>query len=142
ARAGALDPQERRAVERHTVIGVGLVDPLGLPAEVTMAIRHHHEWWDGRGYPDGVYGNQIPMAARIVSVADAYDAMTSDRPYRRALSQEVAIDELRRFSGVQVDPVLVKEFLCIVESVDVDLQILAESVATREAIEEPAASSA
>ena len=142
ARAGALDPQERRAVERHTVIGVGLVDPLGLPAEVTMAIRHHHEWWDGRGYPDGVYGNQIPMAARIVSVADAYDAMTSDRPYRRALSQEVAIDELRRFSGVQFDPVLVKEFLCIVESVDVDLQILAETVATREAIEEPAASSA
>jgi putative nucleotidyltransferase with HDIG domain len=142
ARAGALDPQERRAVERHTVIGVGLVDPLGLPAEVTMAIRHHHEWWDGRGYPDGLYGNQIPMAARIVSIADAYDAMTSDRPYRKALSQEVAIDELRRFSGVQFDPVLAKEFLCIVESVDVDLQILAETVATKEAIEEPAGSSA
>ena len=68
--------------------------------------------------------------------------MTSDRPYRKALSQEVAIDELRRFAGVQFDPVLVKEFLCIVESVDVDLQILAETVATREAIEEPAASSA
>jgi cyclic di-GMP phosphodiesterase len=142
ARPGALDPQERLLVERHPVIGVSLVDPLGLPAEVSMAIRHHHEWWDGRGYPDGLYGNQIPMAARIVSVADAYDAMTSDRPYRRALSQEVAIDELRRFSGVQFDPVLVKEFLCIVESVDVDLQILAETVATREAIEEPAASSA
>jgi putative two-component system response regulator len=142
ARAGALDPQERRAVERHTVIGVGLVDPLGLPSEVSMAIRHHHEWWDGRGYPDGIYGNQIPIAARIVSVADAYDAMTSDRPYRKALSQEVALDELRRFSGVQFDPVLVKEFLCIVESVDVDLQILADTVATPEAIEEPAASSA
>jgi putative two-component system response regulator len=142
ARAGALDPQERRAVERHTVIGVGLVDPLGLPSEVSMAIRHHHEWWDGRGYPDGIYGNQIPIAARIVSVADAYDAMTSDRPYRKSLSQEVALDELRRFSGVQFDPVLVKEFLCIVESVDVDLQILADTVATPEAIEEPAASSA
>jgi len=123
------------------VIGVGLVEPLGLPSEVSMAIRHHHEWWDGRGYPDGLFGAQIPIAARIVSVADAYDAMTSDRPYRRALSQEVAVEELKRFSGVQFDPVLVKEFLCIVESIDVDLQVLAETLATREG-EEPAAPSA
>jgi putative two-component system response regulator len=129
ARPAALDPQERLTVERHPVIGVALVDPLGLPTEVSMAIRHHHEWWDGRGYPDGVYGNQIPLPARIVAIADAYDAMTSDRPYRRALSQETAIDELKRFSGVQFDPVLVKEFLCIVESADVDLQVLAEAVA-------------
>lgn len=142
SRPGALDPQERRAVERHPVIGVGLVDPLGLPAEVSMAVRHHHEWWDGRGYPDGLYGNQIPLVARIVSVSDAYDAMTSDRPYRSALPQAVAVDELRRFSGTQFDPVLVKEFLCIVESLDGDLQILAESVATREAVEEPAVPSA
>jgi len=78
-----------------------------------------------------VYGNQIPLPARIVAVADAYDAMTSDRPYRRALAQEVAIDELKRFSGVQFDPVLVKEFLCIVESAPVDIQVLAETVATR-----------
>jgi response regulator RpfG family c-di-GMP phosphodiesterase len=141
ARPGALDPQERRAVERHPVIGVGLVEPLGLPAEVSMAIRHHHEWWDGRGYPDGLFGAQIPMAARIVAVADAYDAMTSDRPYRRALSQQVAVDELKRFSGVQFDPMIVKEFLCIVESSDVDLQVLAETLATREG-EEPAAPSA
>jgi HD-GYP domain-containing protein (c-di-GMP phosphodiesterase class II) len=106
-----------------------------------MAILHHHEWWDGRGYPDGLFGAQIPIAARIVAVADAYDAMTSDRPYRRALSQSVAIEELKRFSGVQFDPVLVKEFLCIVESIDVDLQVLAESLAAREG-EEPAAPSA
>jgi response regulator RpfG family c-di-GMP phosphodiesterase len=141
ARPGALDPQERRAVERHPVIGAGLVEPLGLHAEVSMAILHHHEWWDGRGYPDGLFGAQIPIAARIVAVADAYDAMTSDRPYRRALSQSVAIEELKRFSGVQFDPVLVKEFLCIVESIDVDLQVLAESLAAREG-EEPAAPSA
>jgi putative nucleotidyltransferase with HDIG domain len=142
ARRGALDPQERRAVEQHPVIGVGLVDPLGLPTEVSMAIRHHHEWWDGRGYPDGLYGGQIPLPARIVAVADAYDAMTSDRPYRRALTQEVAVEELQRFSGVQFDPVLVKEFLCIVEATDVDLQVLADSVAAREDEEEPAAPSA
>jgi putative two-component system response regulator len=141
ARPGALDPQERRSVERHPVIGAGLVEPLGLPAEVSMAILHHHEWWDGRGYPDGLFGAQIPIAARIVAVADAYDAMTSDRPYRRALCQSVAVEELKRFSGVQFDPVLVKEFLCIVESIDVDLQVLAETLATREG-EEPAAPSA
>ena len=141
ARPGALDPQERRAVERHPMIGVTLVEPLGLSSEVSMAIRHHHEWWDGRGYPDGLFGAQIPLAARIVAVADAYDAMTSDRPYRRALSQEVAVEELKRFSGVQFDPVLVKEFLCIVESIDVDLQVLAESLAAREG-DEPAAPSA
>ena len=64
------------------------------PSEVTMAIRHHHEWWDGRGYPDALFGNQIPVAARIVAIADAYDAMTSDRPYRKALPQAVAQDEL------------------------------------------------
>jgi HD-GYP domain-containing protein (c-di-GMP phosphodiesterase class II) len=128
ARAGALDPQERRLIERHPVIGVGLVEPLDLASEVTMAIRHHHEWWDGRGYPDGLFGSQIPLAARIVAIADAYDAMTSDRPYRRALPQPVAQDELKAFAGVQFDPVLVKEFLCILETSDVDLQLLAESV--------------
>jgi HD-GYP domain-containing protein (c-di-GMP phosphodiesterase class II) len=128
ARPGALDPQERRLVERHPVIGVGLVDPLALASEVTMAIRHHHEWWDGRGYPDALFGSQIPLPARIVAICDAYDAMTSDRPYRKALPQSVAIDELKTFSGVQFDPVLVKEFLCILETSDVDLQLLAESV--------------
>lgn len=130
SRPAALDPQERLLVERHPVIGVALVDPLGLAPEVSMAIRHHHEWWDGRGYPDGVFGNQIPLPARIVAIADAYDAMTSDRPYRRALSQQTAVGELKRFAGVQFDPVLVKEFLCIVESAEVDLQVLAEAVAT------------
>jgi response regulator RpfG family c-di-GMP phosphodiesterase len=128
ARAGALDPQERRLIERHPVIGVGLVEPLDLASEVTMAIRHHHEWWDGRGYPDGLFGSQISLAARIVAIADAYDAMTSDRPYRKALPQSVAQDELKTFAGVQFDPVLVKEFLCILETSDVDLQLLAESV--------------
>jgi response regulator RpfG family c-di-GMP phosphodiesterase len=128
ARPGALDPQERRRVEQHPVIGVGLVDPLGLAGEVTMAIRHHHEWWDGRGYPDALFGSQIPVAARIIAIADAYDAMTSDRPYRRALPQSVAQDELKTFAGVQFDPVLVKEFLCILETSDVDLALLAENV--------------
>lgn len=139
ARAGALDPRERQLVERHPVIGVSLVDPLGLASEVTMAIRHHHEWWDGRGYPDGLFGNQIPLAARIVAITDAFDAMTSDRPYRKALSQAVAVREIRAFAGVQFDPELAKEFLCLIETSDVDLQLLAASAGPPEA---PAAAAA
>lgn len=139
ARPAALDPQERRLVERHPAIGVGLIEPLGLASEVSMAIRHHHEWWDGRGYPDGLYGSQIPLPARIVSIADAYDAMTSDRPYRKALAPEVAVEELKVFSGVQFDPILVKEFLCILETGEVDLQLLADSVVQGAAGAAPAA---
>jgi putative two-component system response regulator len=128
-RPGALDPRERRAVERHTEIGATLLEPLGLASEITMGVRHHHEWWDGRGYPDGLHGEQVPVVARIVSIVDAYDAMSSDRPYRSALPAEVVIQELRKFAGVQFDPTLANEFLHIVETSDVDLQLVAESVA-------------
>jgi putative nucleotidyltransferase with HDIG domain len=140
ARPGPLDPRERREVERHPVIGADLVDPLELPDPVLLAVRHHHEWWDGRGYPDGLYGTGIPLVARILAIADAYDAMSSDRPYRRALGAREILEEIERFAWVQFDPALVKEFLCIVETSDVDLQLLAASVATSG--REPAAPSA
>jgi putative two-component system response regulator len=139
-RPGALAPDERRSVERHPVIGADLLDPLGLPSEVNSAVRHHHEWWDGRGYPDGLYGEQIPIAARIISVADAYDAMSSDRPYRRALETSEVIRELRRFAGVQFDPELTKEFLVLVETSDVELQMVADAVATPSAASATASS--
>jgi putative nucleotidyltransferase with HDIG domain len=126
-RPGALDPRERALVERHPEIGARLVEPLGLPTDVTAAIRHHHEWWDGRGYGDGLHGEQIPLAARIVGVADAYDAMTCDRPYRKALSPTVVRDELDRFAGVQFDPTLAKEFLLILETSDHELLLLADA---------------
>jgi HD-GYP domain-containing protein (c-di-GMP phosphodiesterase class II) len=74
-------------------------------------IRHHHERWDGRGYPDGLAGTQIPLGARVITVADAYDAMTSDRPYRAALSPEIALAELRRGAGRQFDPDMVEAFM-------------------------------
>jgi HD-GYP domain-containing protein (c-di-GMP phosphodiesterase class II) len=89
-----------------------------------MAIRHHHEHWDGNGYPSGRSREQIPLGPRILAVADAFDAMTSNRPYRKALPQSVAIDELKTFSGVQFDPVLVKEFLGCLETAELD-QLLA-----------------
>jgi len=117
-RPGALAPEERGLVEKHPEIGAGLVAPLSLPSDVVAAIRHHHEWWDGRGYGDGLYGEQIPIAARIVALSDAYDAMTCDRPYRRALAPEVVTREIDRYAGVQFDPGLAKEFLAMLESSD------------------------
>ena len=128
-RAGGLDPHERRVVEQHPVIGARLVRPLLLQSDLTLAIQHHHEWWDGTGYPDGLAGNDIPYAARIVAIADAFDAMSCDRPYRRALRRDVVLAEFKRFAGVQFDPNLAKEFAAIVESSaeDVDVTLLAEA---------------
>jgi response regulator RpfG family c-di-GMP phosphodiesterase len=129
-RPGALSPAERGQVERHTEIGARLIAPLDVPAQVRAGVRHHHEWWDGTGYPDGLAGQQIPLAARIVAVADAFDAMSSDRPYRRALERPLVEAELRQFSGSQFDPALVKEFAAILETgvCEVDPELLAEVV--------------
>ena len=126
-REGALDPNERKIMEQHPVIGARLVRPLLLQSDTTLAIQHHHEWWDGTGYPDGLSGQDIPYAARIVAVADAFDAMSCDRPYRRALRREVVLGELRRFAGVQFDPNLAKEFAAIVESNADDVDITAQA---------------
>ena len=125
-----LSPTERALMERHPDIGAKLVEPLGMASEISTAIRHHHEWWDGRGYPDGLYGEQIPLPARIVAIADAYDAMSSDRPYRRALAPDVVRKELDTFAGVQFDPDLAKEFLAIIDGADVDAQLMAAVMAS------------
>jgi len=129
-RAGALDSSERALVEQHPVIGARLVKPLAIPNAVASAIQHHHEWWDGAGYPDGLKGEEIPRTSRIISVVDAFDAMSSDRPYRRALARSTAIDEIRHFAGTQFDPHFAKEFLVLLESgaCDIDLDIVADAV--------------
>lgn len=131
-RPGALDPQERTLVERHPVIGARLIQPLDISPAITQAIHHHHEWWDGAGYPDGLAGEEIPLAARIIAVADAFDAMNCDRPYRRALARDVIVTEFKRFAGVQFDPALAKEFLGLLEAgaCDMDLQLMADVVAS------------
>jgi putative two-component system response regulator len=115
-RADALDPDERDSIQEHPCIGGRLLRPLGIAPSVGLAVRHHHEWWDGTGYPDGLAGDDIPVAARIIAVADAYDAMTTDRPYRLALGAARAAEELRRFAGVQFDPDPAREFLSILET--------------------------
>jgi response regulator RpfG family c-di-GMP phosphodiesterase len=128
-RAGALEPGERRLVEQHPVIGARLLAPLDMPSEISLALRHHHEWWDGSGYPDGIAGERIPLAARIIGVADAFDAMTCDRPYRRALGREVVVAELRRYAGSQFDPDVAAAFLACFESglCDSDPQLLVDA---------------
>ncbi|MCP5056806.1 MAG: response regulator [bacterium] len=131
-RPGALDPKERAALEKHPEIGAKLVAPLNVPTDIVAAIKHHHEWWDGRGYGDGLFGEQIPLSARIVAIADAFDAMSCDRPYRDALAPEVVRLEIERYAGVQFDPTLADEFLALHDTSEVPLQVLAESTNHRE----------
>jgi HD-GYP domain-containing protein (c-di-GMP phosphodiesterase class II) len=105
---GPLTPEERKVMEKHTVDGERLLLRVGgLLGEIGRVVRSCHERYDGRGYPDGLAGENIPLLARIVSCCDAYNAMTSDRSYRKALPQETAIAELRGGSGAQFDPQVV-----------------------------------
>lgn len=100
---GPLSVEERRLVEEHSVLGERILAPTELE-EVLPLVRHHHEWWDGSGYPDGLRGPQIPVGARILAVCNAFVSMTSARPYRGALSFEQAVAELESCSGSQFDP--------------------------------------
>jgi putative nucleotidyltransferase with HDIG domain len=130
-REGSLNSAERAVVERHPEIGARLVKPLDLKSSISMAIRHHHERWDGSGYPDGLAGEEIPFAARVIGIADAFDAMTCNRPYRPALTRELVCTELRRSAGAQFDPNLAKEFLVVLETgiCDVDPEFVADALA-------------
>jgi len=107
---GALTPEERAIVEEHPLIGSRIVEQLRELSAVAPAILHHHERWDGTGYPSGLRGRQIPLEARIIAVADSFSAMTTDRPYRRRLSAAQARAELRRCAGTQFDPEVVSVF--------------------------------
>lgn len=106
-----LTEQERALINTHPIRSFELVRTIsGFRNGVDLAVRHHHENWDGSGYPDGLSGRAIPVGARIIMVADTVDAMTTDRPYRSALSFDEVVDELARYSGIQFDPELVEVF--------------------------------
>ena len=113
---GPLSEDEWTILRRHPEIGERICRPLILSREFVPIIRHHHERWDGAGYPDALRGEAIPIGARMVGLADAFDAMTHDRPYRAAMPLEAAIDEIRRGAGRQFDPGLSPLFLELVES--------------------------
>jgi putative nucleotidyltransferase with HDIG domain len=112
---GSFTRQELLLMRRHPEIGVDLVTPIGLSQNVVSIIRHHHEFYNGTGYPDGLKGEAIPLLTRIVSTSETFDAMVTDRPYRKALPMKEIVDELKRFSGVQFDPQLVQLMLGIIE---------------------------
>jgi len=107
---GPLTPDEYEIIKMHPIIGEQIVRQLGCFTQETTIIRHHHEWWDGRGYPDGLKHHQIPFLARIMAVADAYDAMTTNRLYRLGRSAEEAFAELACWAGTQFDPEFVDAF--------------------------------
>lgn len=111
--SGVLSAEERLDLERHPVIGEQAAAKLGLSRGVQLIVRWHHEWWNGSGYPDGLEGEHIPLAARILRVADTYSALTSDRPFRAALSDENARKYLVEWSAIEFDPTVVKAFLTI-----------------------------
>ena len=104
----SLTDAERRVLNTHPILGERIVAPLGFPDCVRHVIRHHHERWDGGGYPDGLEGTDIPGAARLFSIADSIDAMTSVRPYRRPVTFEQALEEIVANAGRQFDPDLAR----------------------------------
>lgn len=114
-KTGKLTPSEYEAIKLHPVIGDHIVEPLGLLQSEREIIKYHHERPDGKGYPEGLSGDEIPLLARIMAVADAFDAMTSTRSYREALELDFAIEELKRNSGKMFDPEVVKAALSYIE---------------------------
>jgi putative nucleotidyltransferase with HDIG domain len=129
---GPLTPDEFEEIKKHVVEGEEILEPLRREHPLVLDIvRSHHERIDGTGFPDQLSGSSIPVVARLVSVADAFDAMSCDRPYRHALRRDIVVAEFRRYAGIQFDPSLVKVFLAILEdrATDVDVTLLAESAA-------------
>jgi len=115
---GALTAAEYAIMQRHPIAGAEICAPLRSARDLIPAIRHHHERWDGTGYPDHLAGEAIPLDARIIAIVDAYDAMTSDRPYRRGLPVEKALAIMRENRGPQWDPTLLAIFLTLIASTE------------------------
>jgi putative nucleotidyltransferase with HDIG domain len=107
---GALDPAELEQIRTHPVEGTRMLEEITSLRSALDCVLHHHERWDGAGYPYALSGDEIPLEARILAVADAYDAMTTDRPYRTAISHDEAIAEVERCAGAQFDPAIAEAF--------------------------------
>lgn len=114
SKSGKLTIEEFRIITKHPVLSERILKPVNFPFPVQSIVRHHHERFDGKGYPDNLAREEIPLGARILFVADAYEAMTSDRPYRKALSTEKALGELEKNKGTQFDPRVVDTFAKII----------------------------
>jgi HD-GYP domain-containing protein (c-di-GMP phosphodiesterase class II) len=127
---GPLTPEEWDDMKRHPRFGFEMLKDIGFLTAAAEIVHTHHERFDGKGYPRGLRGEEIPLGARIFTIADAFDAMTSDRPYRKALTPEMARAEVLRHSGTQFDPKVVQAFLLIYDRL--------EKAALQDRHEEPA----
>jgi HD-GYP domain-containing protein (c-di-GMP phosphodiesterase class II) len=119
----ALSHEERLDVHRHPVIGEQETARLGLPRSVQLLVRWHHEWWNGAGYPDGLAGEEIPLAARILRAADSYAALTASRPFRTALSVDETRKYITEWAAIEFDPKVARVLL------DLDMSEAVESAA-------------
>jgi len=114
-KASRLTQEEYQEIMRHPAIGAEIISKVNFLSDITTIVKHHHERYDGKGYPDGLSGEDIPIEAAILTIADSYDAMTSDRPYRTAMTPEEALSELQKNAGTQFHPDLVKVFVSIID---------------------------
>ena len=110
-----LNDEEWKIIKTHPVKGAAIADSTEEFAAIAKYIRHHHERWDGEGYPDGLKREEIPLLSRIITLVDSYDVMTNDRPYKKALSKVQAIKEIKDCAGSQFDPELAAEFIGLLE---------------------------
>ena len=125
---GPLDDAEWELMREHPAIGAQIVAPIRFLAGAVEIVRSHHERWDGAGYPRGLRGDEIPLAARVFAIADSFDAMTSDRPYRAAMPLERALGEVRAGAGTQFDPMVAAAFLELIDDGGLDLDGAADAV--------------
>lgn len=114
-KSAALSAEERRKMERHPIIGARILIGCDVPSFYVEAVLYHHEAWDGRGYPSGLRGEEIPMSARILAIADVYDVLTSQRPYKAPLSKDAARERLMQGSGASFDPDVCRAFLRLLD---------------------------
>lgn len=120
---GRLTPAEMEKTKVHVDVGASILEKVGFPYPVVPTVRHHHEFWDGSGYPDGLAGERIPVTARILAVADAYDSLREMRPYRAAVDRDEACNFLRSRAGTQFDPYIVNTFFRILAKLEAEVEI-------------------
>ncbi len=111
---GPLTREEYEEVKHHAVIGAEMLEGIDFPGPLALLVRHHHENWDGSGYPDGLSGDHIPFGARLLAIVDCYDALTSERPYRKGLTHDRALQMIVERRGTNFDPAVTDGFLRIV----------------------------
>jgi HD-GYP domain-containing protein (c-di-GMP phosphodiesterase class II) len=123
---GKLDPEELAHMRQHPLVGDDILGHIEQMKAVRKIMRAHHEKWDGSGYPDGLKGDAIPLSARVIAVADALDALTTDRPYRRAADLKTAEEEIRKFAGREFDPQVAEAFVQACENGDIVIEMTIE----------------